>query len=104
MKLMAAACALWFAVMASFFFAFSTTVMPELSLAAAKPGMVALQAINIAVRNTLFAAGFWVALALALAGALLSTIRRQPGWPFLLLGCLTTWVGSLQSRPPATAR
>ena len=50
--------------------------MPELSLAAAEPGMVALQAINIAVCNTLFAAGFWVALALALAGALLSTIRR----------------------------
>ena len=89
MKLMAAACALWFALMAGFFFAFSATVMPGLSLAAAEPGMVAMQGINMAVRNPLFAAGFWVPLALALAGALLSTIQRQPGWPFLLLGCLT---------------
>ena len=88
MKLMSAASALWFALMAGFFFAFSSTVMPGLSLAAAEPGMIAMQGINIAVRNTLFAAGFWVALALAVAGACCSAIRRQPGWPFLFLGCL----------------
>ena len=37
--------------------------------------MIAMGDINITVRNTLFAAGFRVALALAIGGALLSGIR-----------------------------
>ncbi|WP_269584442.1 anthrone oxygenase family protein [Roseibium sp. Sym1] len=93
MKLISAASTLWFALMAGFFFAFSSTVMPGLSLSAPDPGMIAMQEINIAVRNAMFAAGFWVALALAAAGALLSPIRRQPGWPFLFLGCLVYLAG-----------
>ncbi len=50
--------------------------------------MIAMRDINITVRNTLFASGFQVALALVIGGALLSAIRWQQGWPFLLLGCL----------------
>lgn len=93
MKLVAAASALWFALMAGFFFAFSSTVMPGLSMAAAEPGIIAMQEINSAVRNPLFAAGFWLALLLAITGAGLSIIRRQPGWPFVLLGCVVYLCG-----------
>lgn len=85
----AAASALWLALMAGFFFAFSSAVLPGLSLAAAEePGMIAMWDINITVRNTLFAAGFRVALALVIGGALLSGVRWQQSWPFLLFGCL----------------
>jgi len=93
MKLISAASALWFALMAGFFFSFSSTVMPGLSLTAPEPGMLAMQEINAAVRNAMFAAGFWGALALAVAGAVLSPIRRQRGWPFLFLGCLVYLAG-----------
>ncbi|WP_349360649.1 anthrone oxygenase family protein [Stappia sp.] len=88
MKMISVASALWFALMAGFFFAFSSTVMPGLSLAPAELGMIAMQEINVAVHNLLFTAGFWVAFALAIAGAVLSVVRRQRGWPLMLLGCL----------------
>ncbi len=50
--------------------------------------MIAMWDINITVRNTLFAAGFRVALALVIGGALLSGVRWQQSWPFLLFRCL----------------
>jgi uncharacterized membrane protein len=86
-------CALWFGLMAGFFFAYSSTVMPGLEGLTAGNGMAAMQAINDAVANPFFAAGFWVALALAAVGALVSLVLRQDGWAFLLLGCAVYGLG-----------
>jgi uncharacterized membrane protein len=86
-------CALWFGLMAGFFFAYSATVMPGLAGPSPQNGMAAMQAINDAVANPFFASGFWVALALAAVGALISLIVRPEGWAFLLLGCALYGLG-----------
>lgn len=94
MKLVFILCALWFALMSGFFFAFSSTVMPGLALLQDAQGIDAMQAINRAVSNPFFAAGFWVALALASIGAGVAVVRRAPGWMFLLAGCLIYIAGA----------
>lgn len=94
MRLLSLLCALWFALMSGFFFAFSSTVMPGLALMPDEPGMRAMQAINIAVANPLFAAGFWVALLLAVVSGGAALALRRPGWMFLLGGCLIYVAGA----------
>lgn len=88
MRLLHAACALWFALMAGFFFAYSATVLPGLDAASATTGMSAMQQINGAVSNPFFAAGFWGALAFAVAGVVVAALRRFTGSKLLLLGCV----------------
>jgi uncharacterized membrane protein len=57
----------WFAAMAGFFWSFSFVVMPGLDAAEPSAAMVAMQAINAAVRNPVFALGFFGAVVLAAA-------------------------------------
>ncbi|MGB3635717.1 MAG: anthrone oxygenase family protein [Rubrobacteraceae bacterium] len=69
-------CMLWVGVMAGFFFAFTVLVMPGLDATEPLAAMSAMQAINDAVRNALFAIGFFGAMVLCLAVILVSLIRR----------------------------
>ena len=69
-------CMLWVGVMAGFFFAFTVLVMPGLDAIEPLAAMGAMQAINDAVRNALFAIGFFGAVLLCLAVILRSLIRR----------------------------
>lgn len=89
MRALTMACTLWFALMAGFFFAFAAVVMPGLDRLPPAEAARAMQAINVAVTNPLFAFGFWGAAALAAALAPAALIRRRPGWPWLLgaAGC-----------------
>jgi uncharacterized membrane protein len=53
------AATLWAGVMSGFFWSFSTVVMPGLAAASPPSALQAMQAINAAVHNSLFAAGFF---------------------------------------------
>ncbi len=66
-----------FALMAGFFWSFSTTVMPGLALLDPAAAMAAMQAINIAVRNAVFGAGFFGAAVLAAAILVAGLWRRD---------------------------
>lgn len=79
-------CMLWVGVMAGFFFAFTVLVMPGLDATEPLAAMSAMQAINDAVRNALFAIGFFGAMVLCLAVILVSLIRRggSTSWTALM--------------------
>ncbi len=94
MRLLSVLCALWFALMAGFFFAFSTTTMPALAQVSPQSGLLAMQAINETVSNPGFAAGFWVAIVLAVIGLFAAILRRPAGWRYLMAGCLIYIVGA----------
>lgn len=79
-----------FGLMAGFFFAFSFTVMPGLDLLAEAAAIDAMQAINVAVRNPVFFAGFALppVLAFALALGCLVTGHRGTGLLLLVTGVI----------------
>lgn len=87
-------CALWFALMGGFFFAFSAAVMPGLATMPKDSGMLAMQSINEAVTNPLFAVGFWGAFVLGVLGLILCFFMRPRGWFWLLLACAIYLVGA----------
>ena len=70
-------CMLWVGVMAGFFFAFTVLVMPGLDAIEPLAAMSAMQAINDAVSNALFAIGFFGAVLLCLALTFRSLFRRS---------------------------
>lgn len=78
-------CTIWVGVMAGFFFAFTTLVMPGLEMTEPLAAMDAMQSINDAVRNALFALGFFGSMVLCVAVILVSLIRRGgfPSWAAL---------------------
>ncbi|WP_372424530.1 anthrone oxygenase family protein [Salinarimonas chemoclinalis] len=82
-------CSLWFALMAGFFFAFAAVVMPGLDRLPPAEAAVAMQAVNAAVANPLFALGFWGAVGLAVVALPTALLGRAPGWSWLLAaaGC-----------------
>lgn len=86
--------ALWFALMAGFFFAFSAVVMPGLAIMTKETGMLAMQSINGAVSNVYFALGFWVAAAFAALGLVISLFMRPAGWFWTLSACVIYLVGA----------
>ncbi len=89
------ACAVWVGVMAGFFFAFSFVVMPGLSAMEPLAALASMQAINLAVRNAVFALGFFGALILCIAVALHALIRRDaPAWRLALSAALSYLVGA----------
>ncbi len=89
------ACAVWVGVMAGFFFAFSFVVMPGLSAMEPLAALASMQAINLAVRNAVFALGFFGALILCIAVALHALIRRDaPACWFALTAALIYLVGA----------
>lgn len=59
-----------FGIMAGFFWSFSTVVMPGIRLLDPASALAAMQAINVAVRNAVFATGFFGAA--LCAGALVA--------------------------------
>lgn len=88
------ACALWVGVMAGFFFAFSFVVMPGLAAMAPLAALASMQAINLAVRNAVFAIGFFGALVLCVTVALHALVRRDtPAGRLALSAALIYLVG-----------
>ena len=71
------ACAVWVGVMAGFFFAFSFVVMPGLAAMEPLAALASMQEVNLAVRNAVFALGFFGALILCVAAALHALLRRD---------------------------
>ena len=89
------ACAVWVGVMAGFFFAFSFVVMPGLGAMEPLAALVSMQAINLAVRNAVFALGFFGALVLCIAVALHALLRRAaPACWFALAAALVYLLGA----------
>ena len=89
------ACAVWVGAMAGFFFAFSFVVMPGLGAMEPLAALASMQAINLAVRNAVFALGFFGALVLCVAVALHALIRRDaPACLLALAGTLIYLVGA----------
>ena len=70
-------CAVWVGVMAGFFFAFSFVVMPGLGAMEPLAALASMQAINLAVRNAVFALGFFGALILCIAASLHALLRPR---------------------------
>ncbi|MBP2293440.1 anthrone oxygenase family protein [Azospirillum rugosum] len=68
---------LWAGVMAGFFWSFSTVVMPGLALADPQTALASMQAINAAVRNALFATGFFGAPLLCVLVAIRARALRD---------------------------
>lgn len=87
-------CALAFALMSGFFFAFSAAVLPGLIALPRESGMLAMQSINSATGNTLYASAFWVSFALAAFGAILALTMKPRGWFLLFLGCVIYLIGA----------
>lgn len=94
MKLLMMICSLWFALMAGFFFSYSATVMPGFETADQEIGMIAMQQINAAVANPMFAVGFWGALLLAAGGLATALYLRLNGTKLLFAGCVTYILGA----------
>ena len=94
MMLIARLCILWFALMAGFFFAYDSTVMPGFATLPAEDAMRAMQHINAAVQNAWFACGFWGAILLAIIGALSALQRGVRQHLGLFTGCLLYIVGA----------
>ena len=89
------ACALWIGVMAGFFFAFSFVVMPGLAAMEPLAALASMQAINLAVRNAVFAIGFFGALVLSVAVALHALVRRDaPAGRLALSAALIYLIGA----------
>ena len=86
MRMLSMICALWFALMAGFFFAFVAVVMAGLDRLPPVQAAVAMQAINAAVANPLFAIGFWGAAGLAAVALTVAFLRRAQGWSWLVAG------------------
>ena len=82
--------ALWVAVMAGFFFAFSAVVMPGLATADQGVAMAAMQSINDSVRNFAFAAGFFGAPLLCVVAMVHAALRRDSvaAWMVLVGGAV----------------
>lgn len=95
MRVLTMACSLWFALMAGFFFAFSAVVMPGLDRLPPAEAAGAMQAINAAVANPLFALGFWGAVGLAVVALPTALLGRWPGWPWLLAAACCYLAGVL---------
>ncbi len=88
-------CAVWVGVMAGFFFAFSFVVMPGLGAMEPLAALASMQAINLAVRNAVFALGFFGALLLCTAAALHALLRRDaPACWFALAAALVYLIGA----------
>ena len=91
------ACAVWVGVMAGFFFAFSFVVMPGLAAMEPLAALASMQAINLAVRNAVFALVFFGALILCIGVAIHALIRRDaPAWRLALPAALIYLVGRLR--------
>ena len=89
------ACAVWVGLMAGFFFAFSFVVMPGLGVMEPLAALASMQAINLAVRNAIFAIGFFGALVLCIAVALHALVRRAaPAYLLALAAALIYLVGA----------
>ena len=89
------ACAVWVGVMAGFFFAFSFVVMPGLAAMEPLAALDSMQAINLAVRNAVFALVFFGALILCIGVAIHALIRRDaPAWRLALPAALIYLVGA----------
>ena len=89
------ACAIWVGVMAGFFFAFSFVVMPGLGAMEPLAALASMQVINLAVRNAVFALGFFGALILCIGVALHALIRRDASaWRLALSAALIYLVGA----------
>ena len=89
------ACAVWVGVMAGFFFAFSFVVMPGLGAMEPLAALASMQAINLAVRNAVFALVFFGALILCIGVALHALIRRDaPAWRLALPAALIYLTGA----------
>ena len=69
---------LWFGGMAGFFWSFSVVVMPGLGLSEPTTALAAMQDINLGVRNSLFAIGFFGAALIAVAIAVRSALTLKP--------------------------
>ena len=74
---------LWFGTMAGFFWSFSAVIMPGLGLASPTAALEAMQDINEAVRNPVFAIGFFGAALFAAALSVRALFAR--GWGRLLV-------------------
>ena len=89
------ACAVWVGAMAGFFFAFSFVVMPGLGAMEPLAALGSMQAINRAVRNAVFALGFFGAMVLCIAVALHALVRRDaPACRLALAAALIYLVGA----------
>ena len=89
------ACAVWVGVMAGFFFAFSFVVMPGLAAMEPLAALASMQAINLAVRNAVFALGFFGALILCIVVAIHALTRRDaPACWFALSATLIYLLGA----------
>lgn len=89
------ACAVWIGVMAGFFFAFSFVAMPGLGAVEPLDALASMQAINLSVRNAVFAIGFFGALVLSVAVALHALVRRDaPPWRLALAAALICLIGA----------
>ncbi len=89
------ACAVWIGVMAGFFFAFSFVVMPGLAAMEPLDALAAMQAINLGVRNAVFALGFFGALILCIGVALHALVRRDaPAWWLALAAAAIYLIGA----------
>ena len=83
------------ALMAGTFFVFSVLVMPALKRLPAPQGIAAMQSINIAAINPLFMLVFLGTTLLSLVLAVVACVgAKQPGAPWLLLGCALYLVGT----------
>ena len=93
-RLLAAAGIVWFGGMAGFFWSFSVVVMPGLGLSDTATAVAAMQDINAAVRNPLFAAGFFGAALIAAALVVQSLMARRSASP-VQTGAVQTGAGVL---------
>ena len=87
--------ALGYGLVAGVFFAFSTFVMRALARLTAPEGVAAMQAINIAVINSLFLAVFLATAATSLALIIAALLRwQEPDAVFLAVGGALYFFGS----------
>lgn len=83
MRIRSILCGLWFAAMAGFCFASVATVMPGFDRLTPAMATEAMQAINAAVHNPVFAIGFWGGNCLAVASTIVALRSRQGGGRWL---------------------
>lgn len=89
-------CVLGTGVMAGLFFTFSTFMMTALGRLPPAQGVAAMQSINVAILNPLFAVAFFGTAVACLALAVATIFRwPDPGAIWLLLGCALYLAGSV---------